>query len=121
MAAWPSTLPAGLPHPVRIVTREVRLRTQMDSGRVKMRARFTAPPEDVTHPGMVLTDTQRTDLETFFVTTTSGGVDEWDWTHPATGAAASFRFATRPTYRSLSVGPATGRGWIADFALEIIP
>lgn len=122
MATWPGTLPSALPHPVEVATVDNRVITRMDSGRRKYRSRFTTQPRDVDHPGLLLTDTQRAALETFFVTTLNRGVDSFTWTSPDTAASVSMRFLTRPTYQAVNPhATASSRLWRASFRLEILP
>jgi hypothetical protein len=91
MATFPATLPAPLISSYAEQRQNQVLRTEMDAGIPKVRRRFTAALTNL-QVSWVLTDTQLSTLETFFVTTLLGGATAFDWTHPRTGAAVSARF-----------------------------
>jgi len=91
------------------------LRTQMDTGPAKVRRRYTAAPRQFQR-SVMLTESQVSTLDTFYVTTTAGGTSVFTWTHPRTGASVDFRFVSPPVYSALG-----GDLWRADMSLEILP
>ena len=117
MAVWPASLPDDVlvdgysERPPR-----VRLRTPMDAGPPKMRRRFTAAVEPI-RCTMAFTRAQVTTFRTFYDTTLLGGVLTFDWTHPRTLAAVTFRFADPEP----EITPNSGKDWIGDFTLEVMP
>jgi hypothetical protein len=88
------------------------IRTSMDSGRPKLRQRFTATP-DYWPVQYTLITTQKQELDAFYLD--QGGVNPFYWTKPDTGETVSARFKSRPTYTS------NGLQWVASFTLEILP
>lgn len=115
MALWPSTLPQQVLAADYVESADANtIRSDVDVGPAKLRRRYTAEVK-VFQIGLVLTAAQVATLETFY-DATLGVVDPFDWTHPRTLAAASFRFRSRPEYRAL------GRSLFrAAFALELLP
>lgn len=116
MAIWPSTLPqvAFQSMGYREMAPDIALRTQMDAGPAKVRRRFTAGVRNIDFT-IPCSAAEIATLDTFYVTTLQGGVLPFDWTHPRTGAAASFRFRGRPEYTDL------GAVFSARLELEILP
>ncbi|MGE0256916.1 MAG: hypothetical protein AB7N54_20005 [Alphaproteobacteria bacterium] len=115
-AEWPDTLPQDvLLDGYDEAFPDVMLRTQMDAGPAKVRRRFTAAvvPMQVTVP---LTRTQVATLATFFNDTLEGGTLPFDWVHPRTQDAATFRFTAPPKPR-----PQSSMAWLAVLQLEILP
>lgn len=116
MATWPSGLPqkplaegfAEQPQPNI-------LRSDMDVGPAKMRKRYTSVIR-VYGMELLLTTAQVATLETFYYTTL-GCVDEFDWLDHRTGAAASYRFRSAPSY-SLAGAPGY---WRTSLDLEALP
>lgn len=116
MANWPATLPQqvlldghseGVP--------DTAIRTQMDAGPAKLRQRTTTAVRPIA-AALLLTSAQVTTLDTFYVSTLSGGTLDFDWEHPRTKAAATFRFTAPPTYVPLGNGI-----WRTALALELMP
>lgn len=123
MAAWPSTVPLFAIDGT-ITPKDARLRTPMSQGPDKVRNEDqSAQPEVLDNPAGVVMSKSATDtLETFYVTTTLGGVDPFTATHPRTGSTVSMRFLSRPFYRLAKPDPDTGaRYWRAFFSLEVLP
>ncbi len=118
MPAWPATLPD---EPLLAGYRErapkTALRTEMDAGPAKQRNRFTAGVRPFGFT-MDLTRAQVDTLDAFFITTLEGGTLAFDWTHPRTLAAVSFRFVAieTPEYTAVSQ-----QDWRARLKLEILP
>lgn len=112
MATWPASLP---PSPLLSDFAESAdvnvLRFETDYGPPKLRRRATR--ETFAYQiGLVMTTAQVAIFETFY-DDTLGQVDAFDWTHPRTLAAASFRFRSRPEKRPLGAGL-----WRVSFMLE---
>lgn len=115
-AVWPPSLPpqvllAGYAE----APPETVLRTQMDAGPAKLRSRTTAAPRPI-GGAVVLTSAQLATLDGFYVATLSGGALPFDWQHPRTLAAATFRFLSPPQYTALG-----GGHWQASLSLEAMP
>lgn len=104
MATWPAGLPQT-PDTQGQVEKpaDLLLRTQMDAGPAKVRRRYTAGvrPFNCT---FFMTKAQVATLETFYVTTLTGGADAFDWAHPRTGVTESWRFVAPPEYRPRGAG-----------------
>ena len=117
MAVWPVTLPTQVSWTgYQGAPRDNRIRTQMEAGPPKMRRRFRAGIETITCGQTALTKAQITTLQGFYETTLQGGTLPFDWVHPLTQAATSFRFAVPPSWQ--------GRGpdaFDATYGLEILP
>ncbi|MDH3997701.1 MAG: hypothetical protein OET90_02575 [Desulfuromonadales bacterium] len=115
---WPVTLPQK---PLRRGFSESApkqlLRTQMDVGPAKIRRRFTA----AVRPFAIilkLTSAQVQIFDDFYNEDCAAGSLPFSWTHPRTGAAATFRFAgdEPPSYV-----PGGGDWWTITFNLELMP
>jgi hypothetical protein len=87
----------------------------MDAGPAKIRRRITDNVRPLQFE-MHLTDAQVTILDDFFVTSLSGGVSRFDWTHPRTGESEEFRFVERPIYKAMTDGY-----WLVNIKLEEMP
>lgn len=113
---WPPTLPDYLlKDGYSEMPPEVTLRTRMETGPAKVRRRATNAVRPIR--GTVrLSAAQKALLDAFYVDTLVGGSLAFDWVHPVTRGAASFRFVTRPTFT-----PAAGTNWNAALDLEILP
>ena len=117
---WPASLPAFVETDgFDDAFPETVVRTPMESGPAKQRRRFTAAPEPL-RAGLVLTKAQHDTLKTFFVTTCKGGSLAFDWVHPISQAAASYRFKAPP--RVAPLGQVAGLAMVkASLDLEILP
>ena len=91
------------------------IRTQMDVGPAKLRARYTA---EVTlyNFRFLLTDAQVVTLETFYKTTLTFGSLRFHWTDHRLSTTIKYRFMTRPAYTQLRPDL-----WQTSFQLEQIP
>lgn len=87
----------------------------MDVGPDFVRRRSTAAPA-LLQMSMTLTSTQVATLEAFYENTLFGGVSTFDWEHPRTDAAGTFRFVGRPTYTIIG-----GIYYAAAFSVELLP
>lgn len=119
---WPASLPKA---PTLARTSEtfpqLAQRSQMDVGVAKVRRRVTA--SSVVIPiELKLTGAQVGILYTFFVTTTKGGAEAFQWFHPRTGEPADFRFIDPPQVRPQSPRrTGAAEPWTATFDLELLP
>lgn len=113
MANWPSTLPNpsyGLSRqPVENV-----IRSNTDSGIVKVRRRVTRPLQTVRFQ-LELTDAQMSTLENFVVNTLKDTLS-FSWTDWVTMTTVNYRFVRRPHFRREGYNNV-----IADCELEILP
>ncbi|CAB5220423.1 hypothetical protein UFOVP233_72 [uncultured Caudovirales phage] len=93
---WPATLPAFvLEAGYQEGLEDQTVETQMDAGPAKIRRRFTTSTRrfQVT---VQMTPEQAAIFETFYLTTLSGGSLPFDWVHPRTQVAKTFRFRRPP-------------------------
>lgn len=117
MIVWPASLPQRvLAQGYAETFPKTAVRTQMDAGPDKVRRRFTAAVRDF-EVSLRLTPAQAATLESFFDSTTAGGALAFDWTHPRTGDAVSFRFKGAPRLTAV----ARGQRYQAALSLEILP
>lgn len=77
-----------LPFPVK--------RTRMQSGPAKQRREFTAAETAMKFPTDIMTAAQAVIFEAFYSETLKHGALEWDWVHPRTQAAKTYRFTGAP-------------------------
>lgn len=116
-ATWPTTLPqyvleAGYQETLEDQTVE----SQMDTGPAKVRRRFTTSVRrfQVT---IQCTEAQAVDFEDFYTVTLAGGSLPFEWVHPRTQVARTFRFKKPPPQVSVQGGGNTVR---YSFALETV-
>ncbi|MGE0256925.1 MAG: hypothetical protein AB7N54_20245 [Alphaproteobacteria bacterium] len=116
-AEWPGELPDDvLVEGYREAFPDLLVRTEMDAGPAKVRRRFTA----AVRPLSVRLDLDREqvdDLDEFFSDDLEHGALPFDWTHPRTGDAVTFRFTRPPEIRP----DGDGTVWLAELQLEILP
>lgn len=98
---------------------EIAIRTQMEAGPAKARARLLSNSRtfsmsmDVTRTGLAVFDT-------FFVSSTKGGAVEFEWKNPRTGNTADFRFVSQPKYGEFKPR-ADGTEWCrVEFVVELL-
>lgn len=121
MAVWPASLPQDLQASPGLDEQppDVMLETQMDAGPPKARRRFTAGFRPI--KGTVeVTITQRNTLDDFFVNTLAGGTLPFDWKHPTTGAAATFRFV-KNGLKYKQTQPTGVNTMLAELDLRLMP
>lgn len=94
---------------------DLLLRTQMDAPIAKVRRRFTAVAVPLRCAIPASTDDVST-LETFFLTTLSGGSLSFSWVHPRKGTSVTMRFVSPPR-----PAPLGGDRWSVALDLEILP
>ena len=92
MPTWPANLPqfvneAGYSESLEDQTIE----SSMDTGSAKVRRRFTAAFRKFS-VSLTMDPTQAAAFETFYLTTLQGGSLPFDWVHPRTRVAKTFRF-----------------------------
>jgi hypothetical protein len=117
---WPVSLPQHLEiDGFENAFPETVERTPMESGPAKQRRRFTAAPEPV-KGAVILSNAQHATLKTFFKTTCVGGAIAFDWVHPVTQGAATFRWKAPP--RIMPLGQVGGLAMVkASLDLEALP
>lgn len=104
---WPVTLPSTVSwQGYRRVIQNVQVRTQMDVGPPKVRARQTARVDMQEFPIVYLTKAQWPTLEDFYVITLFNGTLPFEITDPITGVAQRYRFTEPPVFGSM-LGPDT--------------
>lgn len=115
-AVWPASLPQRVLAPgYDEQPPELTVRSPMDAGSAKVRRRFTAGPRPI-RASVRLSMTQRQTLDDFFLTVLLGGALPFDWSHPVTGAPATFRFRSAPRLTAR-----TANLFDAALDLEILP
>ncbi len=116
MPAWPVSLPQRpLANSFQEQAPDLLLRSQMDQGPDKTRQRYTAGVRNM-QMQMTLTAAQVETLDNFFINDLSGGAAKFDWVHPRTAAAETFRFTEPPNYSQLTKG-----AYSVSLNLEILP
>lgn len=116
MASWPTSLPQiALGDDFQEVAEPAVVRSTVDVGPAKLRARYTAEVVRFQF-SMIMTRTQVAALDAFYTATVNFGADAFDWIHQRTGAAASLRFTARPSYSHVG-----GVYWRASLAFEVMP
>lgn len=89
---WPAALPQkALKEGYRETASDNLLESQMDAGPAKIRRRFTTRSR-MFQMTIACTASQAATFLSFFETTLKDGSLPFDWVHPRTGAAATFRF-----------------------------
>ena len=121
--AWPATLPQN-PYEASSNTPKYQpleniVRTSVDAGPAKQRRRFTAVPNTITLPPIVLTETQRAALQTFKESTLLD-VLPFTWIDFRTGAAANYRFIAA-TVEEFHSSDGTTDQWSVTLSLEMLP
>lgn len=118
MANWPASLPQEFHQQgFSIQNPTGAVRTDMDTGKPFQRRRYTAAVTPVSGR-MWLTSDQYETLLNFWENTLGMGAVEFDWVHPITGSAETFRFdATSPP----QITAVTGELYQVQLRLEIIP
>jgi len=118
MPTWPGTLPqtVGWPGYARRL-QETRVRTNMDAGPAKVRARFRSGILEQDVPVVYFTKAQWLLLETFYITTLLQGTLVFDWTDPISGLPVNFRFTSPPQFGAM-LGPDTIS---VTLNLEVVP
>lgn len=117
MAAWPNTLPqVPLAENYQEQPQNAVLRSSMDAGAPKQRARFTAA---ATHVQLAwrLTDSQLDDFQDFWDSDLAHGALVFQFPHPRTGTTVDARFM-----EPFVLAPASRRDlWTVTAKIEILP
>lgn len=115
-ATWPVSLPTYVQeggYQERFQDQTVE--SQMDAGPAKIRRRFTKAIRFI-GVQLLMTSSQVGDFETFWQTTCKGGSLPFDWVHPRTRSATTFRFRNpAPTFSTVG-----GTNVMVNFTLEVI-
>jgi hypothetical protein len=112
MTSWPDTLPAyPLLDGFHETVPNTVIRTDMEQGPAKVRLRTTAAIRAMSL-AYLMSKTQVTALETFYLATLQGGALLFDFMHPRSNATVSCRFVKPPEY-------ATSNGNFFKVALEL--
>jgi trans-aconitate methyltransferase len=117
-AVWPVALPSyALEAGYQESLEDQTIETQMDSGPVKVRRRFTTAFRK--YQLVIQMDAaQMAIFETFYLDTLQGGSLPFDWVHPRTRAAKTFRFRRPPP----SLAPIGGTQYCrVTMSLESLP
>lgn len=118
---WPSTLPqkpllSGLAEQ----TPNTAIRTSMETGPAKVRRRYTAGVRKFP-VSFVLTAAQVATMDTFLQETIMSGALPFDWLHPRTGAAVSFRVIPESADTLNTFTPLGAGLWQTSLNLEVMP
>lgn len=116
METWPASLPQNvLSDGYSEKPPNTLIRTKMDAGPDKVRRRHTAGVRPFTE-NVLMSTAQVATLDTFYVTTTNGGADQWTWKNQRTDTTANFRFVSEPIYTHRS-----GNYYNVQLNLEQLP
>jgi len=116
MAAWPGSLPTLLEQGAQETRQQGFLRSSMDIGPPKQRARFTALSRFYSGT-MLMTATQKATFDTFYTTTIGEGADQFDFLDPSDQVTTiQARFTGVPTAAALDAGY-----WRVTLPLEVLP
>ena len=91
MANWPAGLPQTLLYDLVRKRQAGKVRSTMDTGPAKQRARFTASVKEYSG-ALVLTQAQLAIFNTFYETTLGHGTDSFTWIDPYTEVSSTLRF-----------------------------
>lgn len=116
MTTWPIALPAYplLDNFQESVPNTV-IRTDMEQGPAKVRQRTTAAVRKMSL-AYLMSKTQVTALETFYLTTLQGGALAFDFIHPRSNTTVSCRFTKPPEY-----GAGNGNYFRVAIEMEVLP
>lgn len=113
--SWPGTLPQYvLEGGYQETLEDQTVESQMDTGPAKVRRRFTNSVRQF-KVTIQCDEAQAADFEVFYNTTCAGGSLPFDWVHPRTRVARTFRFKKPPPQVSVMGGGTIVR---YSFALE---
>ena len=97
MANFP-TLTANPVQPLEEGGEENVIRSPMEAGYEKTRARYTRSRRNWAIRFENVTAEDKAAIETFHDTTVGHGADSFSWTHPTTAEVVTVRFGSRPKY-----------------------
>lgn len=113
---WPGALPQYVERAGYIEGQpDLVLRTPLEVGPAKVRRRFTTAPRPF-KLAVQLDGAQVQTFEDFARLTIRGGEDAFDWVHPRTRQAATFRFR-----KPFHLTPIGGPLWLATLELWMLP
>ena len=115
MAVWPAGLPQGMFIGLQDARVSSLVRSPTDAGIPKVRRRFTATLRVLSVP-IVLTTSERTTFDTFYISTLAEGSLPFDWTDPIDGSTVEYRFREPAEFRTISTNL-----WSAVLSLEMLP
>src|SRR3546814_13803126 len=95
MADWPASLPQSLLATLTRKRQPGKIRSDMETGPAKQRARFTAAVRRY-EGSLLLTGAQLTTFTTFYDDTLGQGAASFTWIDPVTAAAATTGFVEEP-------------------------
>ena len=112
---WPATLQQSVNQAnFQIVKQNTNIRTNVETGPIKSRRRFTNPQIQMTCQIWV-PESEFATFETFYDTTLKNGSLTFDFDHPITGTTTEWRFVSPPVFTALG-----GLNYILDMAWESI-
>ena len=115
---WPATLPSTVSwQGYKRTIQNVQIRTPMEVGPPKVRARTTARVDTQEMPVVYLTKAQWVIIDDFYTTTLFNGTLMFEFTDPITALAQRFRFTEPPVFGAM-LGPDTIP---VTLKLEIVP
>lgn len=121
MASWPGTLPQEILADATRTRQAGRVRSQMDTGPAKQRARFTATTKNY-DARIILTGAQLTTFNTFYEDTLAHGTDSFTWVDPFTDASETLRFRDEPQEALIKPDPTpNSRLYSVTLPLEVLP
>jgi hypothetical protein len=121
MPTWPATLPQEQFLGLTEVRQDGRLRSQMDTGRPKMRRRFTSVAVRYQIPTL-FTGAQKIIFDNFYTATLFEGTLPFTWEDPVNDVPRDFTFVEVPTF-TLELGNPDPdlRLWSVTLSLERLP
>lgn len=112
---WPATLPQT-PEEEGYASedQDVVLRSSMDTGEPKLRARFTSAAEYI-ECRFIMTSAELVIFKEFYRVTTGRGAVRFNMPHPETSVTTTARFRSPPKRTPLSTR------WVVSMSLEFLP
>lgn len=121
MASWPGTLPQEVLANVSRTRQSGRIRSQMDAGPAKQRARFTATTKNY-DASIIVNGVQLETFYTFYEDTLANGTDSFTWTDPFSDASQTLRFREEPEDTLLKPASSPNdRLYSISLPLEVLP
>lgn len=121
MVAWPGSLPQYAYLPVTETRQKAMIRSSMETGPPKVRARFTSAVRHLDFD-MILDGAQKATFDTFFNTTISEGATVFDFPDPVSDNTIEVRFREPVSWNQIRAGAAAAdRAWRGKMKLEVLP
>lgn len=114
---WPVSFPQDAFLGQSFQRRTAFAQFSVDAGPAMRRRVFGNASMDVRSP-MIFTQTQMQDFDEFWIDTLFEGSLEFDWVHPVTGLAATFRLNSYPSFSKIE--SAEGKLYQTTLDLELI-